>query len=1133
MSEGSRQIEFRANPTQKAFIESQNDADLFACRMGEGKALALDTPIPTVNGWKRMEDIVVGDHVFDEHGQPCMVRAVSEIMEQRPCYCVRFSDGAELIADAYHQWETTTHNRPERNKTAIRTTKEIAESLEAENWSNKWNHRVKIAGALSLPEKELPIPPYTLGAWLGDGNSRDSRITVADSDVELLSHLRADGTAVSEKRGEKRSDTVGNYKLGDRLVTVLRIFNLLQNKHIPDDYLRASYEQRLQLLRGLLDTDGTISEKGQVELVLSSSALAFGALELVRSLGLKVGMTVSPAKLYGRVVGTRHRIRFRAYNDVRVFNLKRKADRQPDALTSRSMCDGRMIVECERVASVPVKCIAVDSPSSLFLAGEHLVPTHNSAALAWAIWYHTRHNPGARWAVVRDTWENLRDTTQQELFKWFPPGIFGDYKASEKKFVWKAETGLEGEILFMGMDDPDDASKLQSRELAGIAMDEPAPAAESGGIDELIFDVALSRLRQPNMNWYAIKLAENNPDETHWTYRRFVEPGTEGFVCWQTSEAENLRNLPENYYEKIAQAWAHRPDLKRRFLEGKFGFQQIGRAVTPEWSSEIHLTGYLEPVRGCDLIMSWDGGLNPTCVITQVTPLGDALILEAHVGEHIGMYELITQIVKPRLASVYEGFRWRHTGDPNLESPEQSSSQNSAALVIQRALGGPFIAGPVSEEARTEPLRALLGRQRSGRGVLQVDRYNAKAVWHALRGGWHYHVDRNGNIGGIVKDEHSHPGDCCMEAGTRILLERGWTPIESVEVGDVAITPWTKRPITFSGPTRYTSRMIELRTARGRIRVTEDHMIFTQRGLLRADAVRYGDTIGTDASWEKTLWVGLRSLFTGATSTGFLDVITGGTSGHRTGRATCTGPSGNTITARFLRAITSTISTATRSTTPSRIWNASPLASTSPNIPDSPIPGRRAKATRNTCRESDTRPLNGIAARKVGDGIQNMEGTASSNANPSNGPATNVERGSRPYSLAAGSVPESARQRIGAIVAPTMKRAVVWCAALISASTAISRRGRVLGVVHSPSEGETVYDITVDTDHCLYAEGLLVKNCGYFAAYAFPLAKMQKREGGNVRPKQASFFGRRKGGSSGIGSPGARPPKEARTIGED
>lgn len=395
-----------------------------------------------------------------------------------------------------------------------------------------------------------------------------------------------------------------------------------------------------------------------------------------------------------------------------------------------------------------------------------------SAALCWAIWYHTRHNPGARWALVRDTWESLRDTSQKEFFKWFPPGIFGDYKASEKTFVWREETGMSGEVVFLGMDDPADASKLQSRELAGLALDEPAPAAESGGIDEMIFDIGISRLRQPGMNWYAVKLAENNPDETHWTYRRFVDPGTEGFVCWQTAQAENLRNLPEDYYEKIAQAWSHRPDLQRRFLEGKFGFQQLGRAVTPEWSAEIHLAEALEPVRGPELLLCWDGGLSPTCVITQVTPMGDWLILEAHVGDHIGVYELIEGVIKPRLASEYKGFRIRHTGDPNLESPEQSSSMNCAARLIRKEIGGPFISGPVSEEGRTEPLRAVLTRQRHGQGIVRVDKERAKPVWHALRGGWHYHIDRSGNIGGIVKDEHSHPGDC-MGYGAAYLFPMG------------------------------------------------------------------------------------------------------------------------------------------------------------------------------------------------------------------------------------------------------------------------------------------------------------------------------------------------------------------------
>lgn len=382
-----------------------------------------------------------------------------------------------------------------------------------------------------------------------------------------------------------------------------------------------------------------------------------------------------------------------------------------------------------------------------------------SAALAWAIWYHTKHNPGAKWAVIRDTWENLRETTQAEFFKWFPPGIFGEYKTSTKKFEWDPASGLTGEVQFLGMDDPADAAKLQSRDLGGIAMDEPAPAAESGGIDELIFDIGISRLRQPGMNWYAVKLAENNPDETHWTYRRFVDPGTPGFQWWQTENPENLGNLPEGYYEKIAETWAHRPDLKRRFLEGKFGFQQIGKAVTPEWDISLHLQSGLEPVPGVELALGWDGGLNPTCVITQVTPLGYWLILEAHVGDNIGMYELIEDVIKPRLAQRYQGFDWRHIGDPTLGNREQSSSMNSAARVITRELGGPFIEGPITEAERLEPLRAVMRKVNGGTGLIQVDKEWAKPVWHALRGGWHYHIDREGNVGNIVKDMHSHPGD--------------------------------------------------------------------------------------------------------------------------------------------------------------------------------------------------------------------------------------------------------------------------------------------------------------------------------------------------------------------------------------
>lgn len=396
-----------------------------------------------------------------------------------------------------------------------------------------------------------------------------------------------------------------------------------------------------------------------------------------------------------------------------------------------------------------------------------------SAGLAWAFMYHMRHNPGSRHALIRDTSINLERTTQKEFFKWFPPGIMGTYKHDSKTFTWASGVG-EGEVIFLGLDNPSDASKLQGMELAGFGMDEPAPAADSGGIDELIFDIAMSRLRQPGIKWYVAKLAENNPDEAHWTYEKFVIPGSDGFKVWQTAAPENERNLPQNYYTQLRYLWRNRPDLQRRFVDGKFGFQQIGQSVTPEWSDELNLGVGLVPVRGGrELVLLWDFGLNPTCIITQVTPMGQWIVLDACIGEGVGVEQLIESEVKPLLAQKYRGFRWKHIGDPNGRMREQSNSERSAVKMIQRHLGGPFKGGPVSLHEGVQPLRAILRQVVGGQGRLLVDRDTAKPVWHSLRGGWHYHVSRNGTVSGEpVKNIHSHPGDA-MRYGAGVLFPLG------------------------------------------------------------------------------------------------------------------------------------------------------------------------------------------------------------------------------------------------------------------------------------------------------------------------------------------------------------------------
>lgn len=393
-----------------------------------------------------------------------------------------------------------------------------------------------------------------------------------------------------------------------------------------------------------------------------------------------------------------------------------------------------------------------------------------STGLAWSVFYHTRHNPGANWAIVRDTFENLQKTTQKTFFEWFPPGIAGTYHVTKKEFHW-APGLAEGTVTFVGMDDPKDASKFLSWELAGIAFDEPAPAAGSAGIDEMIFDLGSTCLRQPNMSWYSMKLAENNPDESHWTYRRFVDPGLPGYTLWQPSTPENIKNLPADYYEKMRLALQHRPDLVRRFVEGEFGFQQEGRPVTPQWSDKLHLATGLVAIPNQPLHLLWDFGHNPTCIITQRTPMGYWLILDSVVGENIGVEELILHNVKPLLAERYgKKHPLKHIGDPAGAAGEQTSIERSAVRALRMELGGTWQAGPVRTFERTDPLQAVLSRSINGRGVVQVDRQRAKDVWFALRGGWHYHIAKTGVTSTEPKkNEHSHPGDAMGYGAARLF----------------------------------------------------------------------------------------------------------------------------------------------------------------------------------------------------------------------------------------------------------------------------------------------------------------------------------------------------------------------------
>jgi deoxycytidine triphosphate deaminase len=351
----------------------------------EGKALALDTPVPTPLGWRTMGDLEPGDPVFDETGAATTVAAVTPPMVGRPCREILFSDGTRIVADASHQWLTVDKNgrRNGRLRAAVRTTDEIARTIRVRG---ELNHHVPLAGPVEYPPRaDLPIAPYTLGAWLGDGTTTKAEITSVDE--EVLVQVGGDGYAVRRVgyapalfrvggTGRTRNVTNGRYERNGSLSSRLRDLGLMDGKYVPRPYLEAGVAQRTALLQGLMDTDGYVDDvAGRCESTSTNEGLADAVVELAASLGFRPTRSVGRATLNGVDCGAKYRVKFTP--DRPVFRLGRKLARQK--VTYARFHRFRAIDVVRKVESVPVRCIQVASPRGLFLVSRSFIPTHNSS----------------------------------------------------------------------------------------------------------------------------------------------------------------------------------------------------------------------------------------------------------------------------------------------------------------------------------------------------------------------------------------------------------------------------------------------------------------------------------------------------------------------------------------------------------------------------------------------------------------------------------------------------------------------------------------------------------------------------------------------------------------------------------
>jgi hypothetical protein len=536
-----------------AFMLSEEPEVFFGGSAGGGKELPLDTPLPTLDGWTTIGNVHLGCRLFDEKGCTCNVTAIHSIDEYPETYRLIFDDGTDQLACADHRWLTfdakelgaltrlddawrsarrkRRESRISGNKSAkftaslcarnkvikpicleapsgtVRTTRQI---FETQRVGKRVNHAIPVAKPLQMDGREYLLDPYLLGVWLGDGTTTAGSITTADDEILEGFRDRFQDGAVQRKPGNRAA---GYSFLGLRVV--LKSVGVFGNKHIPQEYLRGSKDQRLALLQGLMDTDGFASTSGSVEFTTTNARLARDVHELIMTLGWKARMIESRATLYGKDCGPKWDIKWTPSEYV--FRLARKRDRQK--LATRRTTRFRYIVHVERSEPVPMRCISVDSPSRLYLCGTSMVPTHNSDAILMAALMFTEI-PDYAAVIFRRTYPELS----------MPGGLLEraqDWLANTEAHwngqtkTWRFPSGAS--VTFGHMEHENDKFNYKSSEFQFVGFDELTSFTETQYL------YLFSRLRKNVDSFVPLRMrsASNPGDIGHeWTKKRFVHPET-------------------------------------------------------------------------------------------------------------------------------------------------------------------------------------------------------------------------------------------------------------------------------------------------------------------------------------------------------------------------------------------------------------------------------------------------------------------------------------------------------------------------------------------------------------------------------------------------------------------------------
>ncbi len=603
-------------PKQAAFLLLDNKEAFYGGAAGGGKLLNVDTPIFTDSGWKTVGTLTKADRIVALDGTWTDIEYITSLQHCPINYKVILSCGTEIECNAEHLWTVDkiyikSHQRRKRTyyERLTLTTQEILDRGVLTKKNNKMQAQWRLPKHPGVQGniQQLPIDPWLLGYWLGDGSSSQGRITVGYEDNDSFEReCFARGIVIQNIRPSEHGNCA-DYTI-EGLRALLCKNNLINSKHIPSIYMLASREQRIELLKGLMDSDGHSQARGRCEWAqaIERKELFDQVCELISSLGYKISVSRAPTKLKGKSFPS-YRVTFTPYEEI--FTLDRKnSNLLLDFPIEKQLSNGSYYIEdiVQIEPNIPMKCIRIKHPSHVFLVGKQFIPTHNSDALLMGGLQYVDVK-GYAGIIFRKTYADLTkpgaliDRAKEWLFPFIAAGEVR-WNDKDKKFEFFERHGRHKEAIstlqFGYLESANDKYNYQGGEYQYIGFDELTH------IDVASYTYMFSRLRRLRGVEIPLRVrsASNPPDDDSglWVKERFIDDGpAKGRIFIPAGLDDNPYLDKEEYEESLEEL---DPVTRARLRDGNWEIVRRGNMFKRDWFQPVDkLPPYRKRIRFWDM----------------------------------------------------------------------------------------------------------------------------------------------------------------------------------------------------------------------------------------------------------------------------------------------------------------------------------------------------------------------------------------------------------------------------------------------------------------------------------------------------------------------------------------------------